>query len=105
MNSPNKALIRGGGIDEGTQEAAEPEFLDEYQKINDCETDECKTTLGCKLPVKYMCHVVQPRDKNDYNLNYCYKRYLQNALVYNVKSVAFLCGTIDMPISETVKWH
>ena len=58
VNSPNKALIRGGGIDEGTQEAAEPEFLDEHQKINDCETDECKTTLGCKLPVKYMCHVV-----------------------------------------------
>ena len=58
MTSPNKALISGGGIDEGTQEATGPEFLDEYRKINDCETGECKTTLGNKLPVKYMCYVV-----------------------------------------------
>ena len=58
MTSPNKALIGGGGIDEGTQEAAGPKFLDEYQKFKDCETGECKTTLGNKLPVKYMCYVV-----------------------------------------------
>ena len=43
-----------------------------------------------------MFHSARPRDKNDHNLNCCCKSCLQ-VLDYNVKSVAFCCGAIDIP--------
>ena len=50
VNSVNKTLIGGGGIGGVIHEAAGPVLLDECQKINGCETKECKVTLGHKLP-------------------------------------------------------
>ena len=75
-NSVNKTLIWGGGIGGAIHEAAGPELLDECQKLNGCETCECKVTLGDKLQAKYVFHTVKVRDKNDYKLNDIYKRFL-----------------------------
>ena len=52
VNSLNKTLTVGGGIDGATHEAAGPGLIDECQKFNFCETGECKVTLGHKLPAK-----------------------------------------------------
>ena len=52
VNSVNKTLTLGGGIDGAIHEAAGPGMVDEFQKFNFCETGECKVTLGHKLPVK-----------------------------------------------------
>ena len=38
VNSVNKLLIGGGGIDVASHEAAGPGFVDECQKLNVCQT-------------------------------------------------------------------
>ena len=76
MNSVNKTLIVGGRIGGAFHEAAGPGLLDEFQKLNGCETGECKVTLGYKLRAKYVFHIVTLRDKDDYKLNDFYKSCL-----------------------------
>ena len=71
VNLSNKILIGGGGIDGAFHEDAGPGLLGECQKLNGCETDECKVTLGYKLLAKYVFHTVRPRDTSDYNLKDC----------------------------------
>ena len=44
-----------------------------------------------------MFHAVRLRDKNDYKLNDFYKSCLQKVLAYSVKSIAFCCGSINIP--------
>ena len=73
------------------------------QKLNSCEAGECKVTVGCKLPAKYVFHTVRLRDKNDYQLNDFHKSCLQKVLAYNVKSVAFCCGAIAIPAFDPKK--
>ena len=97
VNSLNKTLTVGGGIDGAIHEAAGPGLIDECQKFNFCETGECKVTLGHKLRAKYVFHTVRLRDKNDYKLNDFYKSCLEKVLAYNVKSIAFCCGAIGIP--------
>ena len=46
VNSVNKMLIRGGGIDGAIQETADSGLIDECQNLNGNETDECKVTQG-----------------------------------------------------------
>ena len=98
VNSVNTPLIGGGGIGGTIHEAAGPGLLDEYQKLNGCETGECKVTLGYKLPAKYMFHTVRLRDQNDYKLNYFYKCCLQKVL-----AVVFCCGAIGIPGFDPLK--
>ena len=61
VNSVNETVIGGGGIDEAIHEAAVPGLVDECQECNVCETEECKVTLGHKLPAKYGFHPVSIR--------------------------------------------
>ena len=60
-------------IDGAIHEAARPGLLDECQKLNGCETGECKVTLAYKLTAKHVFHTVIPRDNfsfiNLYNPN------------------------------------
>ena len=65
VNSVNKTLTVVGAIDGAIHEAAGPGLVDECQKLNVCETGECKVTLGHKLPAKYVFHTVRLRDKNE----------------------------------------
>ena len=43
-----------------------------------------------------MFHAMKSRDKNEYKMNGCCKSYLQKVLSYNIKSIAFCCGTISI---------
>ena len=61
--SANKALIIGGVIGGVIHETAGPGLLDEFQKLNDCKTGECKIPLGYKSPVKYVFHSVRSRNR------------------------------------------
>ena len=88
VNSVNKTLIGGGEINGAIHEVAGSELVVECQKLNVCETGECKVNLGYQLPIKYMFHTVRLRDENDYKLNDFYKICLQKVLAYNVKSTA-----------------
>ena len=97
MNSANKTLTAVDAIDGAIHEAAGSGLVDECQKLNVCETSECKITLGHKLAVKYVLNTVRLTDENDYTLNDFYKSCLEKVLAYNVKSIAFCCGTIGIP--------
>ena len=55
VNSVNKILTVGGGIDGAIHEAVGPRFVDERQKVNVCETGECKVTIGHKLRAYKIC--------------------------------------------------
>ena len=91
VNSVNKTLAVGGDIDGAIHEAVGPGLVDECQKLNVCETGECKVNLDHKLPAKYLFHTVRLRDKNDYKLNDFYRNCLGKVLAYNVKSIVFCC--------------
>ena len=95
VNSVNKTLT--GGIDGAIHEAVGPGLVDECQKLNVSETGECKIALGHKLPAKHVFHTVWLRDKNNYKLNDFYKSCLEKVLAYNLKAIAFCCGTIGIP--------
>ena len=77
VNSVNKTLLGGEGTYRAIHEAAGPRLVDGCQKLNVCETVDCKVTSGYKLPAKYVFYTVRLRDKNDYKLNDFYKIYLQ----------------------------
>ena len=96
MNSVNKILTVVGGIDGTIHEVAGPRLVDEGQKLNVCETGERKVTLGYKLPAKYVFHTGRLRVKNGYKLNDFYKSFSEKVLAFNVKSIAFCCGTIGI---------
>ena len=49
VNSVNKTLTVGGGIDGAIHEAAGPGLVDEGQNLHVCEPGECKATLGHKI--------------------------------------------------------
>ena len=97
VNSVNKTLTVVGAIDGAIHEAAGPGLVDECQKLNVCETGECKVTLDHRLPAKYVFHTVRVTDKNDYKLNDFYKSCLENVIAYDVKSIAFCSGTSGIP--------
>ena len=91
VNATSETLISEGNTDGAIDEAAVPELLHECQKLNACETGDCKVTSGYKLPANYVFHTVRPRNKYDIKLKDCYKSCLQNVLTYDVKSIAFCC--------------
>ena len=93
VNSVNKTLTVGGGIDQAVHEATGPVLVDEFQKLNVCETGEHKVSPGHKLPGKYEFHTVRLGDKNDYKLNDFYKSCLEKVFAYNV----FCWGAIGIP--------
>ena len=90
------SVIGGGGIDGAIHKAAGPGSVSECQKLNACETGECKVTLGHKLPAKYLFHIVRLVDTNEHKLSHVYKSCLQKVLAYNEKSIAFCCGAIGI---------
>ena len=55
----NKTLIGGRGIGGALHEAAGSRLLDQCQKINGCESGECKVSLGHKLSAKYVFHTLK----------------------------------------------
>ena len=63
VNSVNKTLTVGGGIDGAINEAAGPRLVDECQKLNVCKTGESKAAIGHKLPAKYVFHTLRFTDK------------------------------------------
>lgn len=59
MNSVTKTVIGKEGIGGAIHEAAGSRLLDQCQKINGCESGECKVSLGHKLSAKYVFHTLK----------------------------------------------
>src|SRR3989338_8550315 len=114
VNSANKTLLGGLGVDGAVHKAAGPELLEECKRIRQekcpkgLPTGEAVATKAYNLPAKIIIHTVGPKNKfEDISLlSKCYINSLRVAEENNCKSIAFpsiSTGVHGVPVEEAVK--
>lgn len=94
VNSANRSLLGGGGVDRAIHRAAGRELLWACADLGGCEVGKSKIPPGFRLPAKYVIHAVAPawtggrREEADL-LGSAYRSALGLALERDLKSVAF----------------
>lgn len=95
VNSANRSLLGGGGVDRAIHRAAGRELLLACAELNGCPVGSAKITDGFHLPARRIIHAVGPvwlgRNEDIALLAACYRAALDLAAEEHLQSVAFPC--------------
>ena len=94
VNTANRSLLGGRGVDGAIHRAAGPELLAECRTLHGCETGGAKITLGYQLPARHVIHAVGPvwhsgNEGEDQALASCYGSAIELCRSNGLASVAF----------------
>jgi len=111
VNSANKSLRGGGGVDGAIHRAGGTKILEECIQIGGCETGEAVITTGGNLKAKYVIHTVGPiykdgRHNEPMLLENAYKNSLRLASSKGIKTIAFpsiSTGAYGYPIEDAAE--
>ena len=108
VNSANRSLVDGSGVNGAIHAAAGPGLLSECQSLNGCHTGDAKITGGHLLPAAHVIHTVGPvwsggAMDEDRLLAQCYRRCLEVAVENELQTIAFPAisiGAFGFPVER-----